>query len=59
MIANEKAKFYVVIKVWRGVIEDVWAFRDLEKANHFMEKEKKKINPDEDDVAIFEINEIL
>lgn len=46
---------YVVVFVFRGIIDTVEAYRDLETAQNRTEILKQDINPDYDEIGVFEI----
>lgn len=56
---NEASKeIYTVVKVFRGLAEATYSFRNLEYAERCLRKLKKDFNPDDSDVQIFE-NKII
>lgn len=49
---------YTVVRVFRGVAESAQSFKRHKDALHCLKQFRKELNPDEDDVQIFE-NDII
>jgi hypothetical protein len=46
---------YTVVEVWRGLADGAKSFINLEEARRYETKAKRRANPQEDDVRLFEV----
>lgn len=46
-------RLYIVVKVWKGILEDVLVFQDEDDAYERYEKMKDDYNPETDEVTVY------
>jgi len=51
---KQRIRVYTVVEVWRGLADKAKTFVDLEKARRYLRTARRRHNPLEDDVKLFE-----